>query len=168
MSRKVETDIELILEATIDGHEVTFTGGLIYHLMNLYNTVDHFYLIVDIMNGTGHYIATSVNEAISLTKLDLKTFEDVLSGIKQLENFRILTETDLYPILNQLSNDQLFLTGLVNVNTERKIREIGKRAYRETQYINAKRGWSYSVNSDPNIRRYNVEQAYRRMLKKHL
>lgn len=168
MRRKVKTDIELILEATIDGHEVTFTGGLIYHLMKLYNTVDHFYFIVDIKNGTGHYIATSVKEVLSLTKLDLKTFEDVLSGVKQLENFKILTETDLYPILNQLSNDQLFLTGLFNVNAERKVREIGKRAYREAQYLNLKRGWSYSVNSDPNIRRHNVEQAYRRMLKKNL
>ena len=130
MSKRVATDIELIMNTTVDGHEVVFTGGLMYHLMKLYNTVDHFYLLVDIENGTGHYIATSVKEVLSITKWNLKTFEDVLSGVEQKVKFKILTESELRPILEKLSTDQVFLTGLINVNHERLIQQVGDRVYK--------------------------------------
>lgn len=166
MKPTVTKDVELVISATVDGHEVTFTGGLMHHLMELYNTVDHFYLVVDIKNGTGHYVARSEKELLSLTKWNLKTLQNVLSGIEQKVECRIFTESELYPLLNSLSNDQVFLTGLINVNNERFIRKVGDQAYRQTRYMNTKLGWSYSTNSDPNIRRHRVEQAYRSMLKR--
>lgn len=166
MAKKFATDVELIINATVDGVDIVLTGGIIYKLMELYNTVDKFYFIVDVKNGTGHYIATSTLEVLSITKWNLKKFKNVLSGVEQSVEFKILTESELFPVLDSLRSNQIFLTGLINVNNERFVREAGERAYRQTLYLNSKRGWSYSINADPNIKRHNVEQAYRRILKR--
>ena len=104
---------------------------------------------------------------LSLTKLNLNELQNELSGIERKVEIEILTESELYPLLNQLYHNQVFLTGLINVNNERYIRKVGEQAYKEAQFLNLRRGWSsYSLNSDPNIRRFRVEQEYRRKLRK--
>lgn len=166
MSKRLATDIELVVTVSVGGHQVYFTGDLLRHLMDMYNTVDNFYLVVDIQNKTGHTIAKTQKELISITKLNLNDLQNVLSGIERKVEFEILTESDLYPLINQLAHDQMFLTGLINVNNERFVRKAGEQAYKEAQFINARRGWSsYSLNSDPNIRRRRTENEYRRILR---
>ena len=167
MARKPATDIELVVTVNVGDHQVYFTGDLLQHLMDMYNTEDHFYLVVDIKNKTGHSIARTEKELLSLTKLNLNELQNVLSGIERKVEIEILTESELYPLLNQLYHNQVFLTGLINVNNERYIGKVGELAYKEAQFLNLRRGWSsYSLNSDPNIRRQRTEDAYRRILKR--
>ena len=167
MARKPATDIELVVTVNVGDHQVYFTGDLLQHLMDMYNTEGHFYLVVDIKNKTGHSIARTEKELLSITKLNLNELQNVLSGIERKVEIEILTESELYPLLNQLYHNQVFLTGLINVNNERYIRKVGELAYKEAQFLNLRRGWSsYSLNSDPNIRRFRAEQEYRRKLRK--
>lgn len=162
MARKPATDIELVVTVNVGDHQVYFTGDLLQHLMDMYNTEDHFYLVVDIKNKTGHSIARTEKELLSITKLNLNELQNVLSGVERKVEIEILTESELYPLLNQLYHNQVFLTGLINVNNVR-----WEQACKEAQFLNLRRGWSsYSLNSDPNIRRFRVEQEYRRKLRK--
>lgn len=164
---KKRSSIELIIDVSIGDQQVYFTGDLLQQLIKLYNAGDHFYLVVDLVNKSGHCIAKSEQELLSITKLNLNSLKKVLSHDLEKVKFKILTESELSPLINMLVTNQRFNSGLDKVEIERFIRYKGEQAFREAQLLNYKRGLdSYSLNSDPNIRRFRVEQEYRRMLRK--
>ncbi|MGV2685140.1 hypothetical protein GNF82_12145 [Clostridium perfringens] len=163
--KKKRSTIELLLDIEIDGVPVTFTGTLLKELMDRVATKEKFYLMLDVEQGTGHTIARTQNELTFLTKTDWNSIKNLQKDVEPSNNFMILTEEDLFPVIDKLAHDKNFIEGMENVEIERAVSAAGEEAYKLARYANYKYGVTHSINSDPNIRRYRTEQIYRQMYK---
>lgn len=154
--------VEAVVTVKINGHEAKVTGSCLEELATLFNSWPNCSFALNLQGGP-NYVGKSLENLASLTKTNLNVIKDVVFNDGEPVEFLFLTGTELHTFITTISTNPLFQEVFASAKVEDEIRAIGDIAYKEGMMMRAFGRMSYSPHSDPNIRRFRVEQAYRQM-----
>lgn len=157
---------QLLVTVEIDGYDVVLTGEFVLDLIKRYEAGEKYYIKFNLTEGTGHTVLNKVGDVQSLLK-SVSSDNTVVQSVAGVEvKFKVCSELEAGPLLQQLAHNQVFVSGILNLNSEKMAKAAGEAAYKEALLLRGVGRFSYSLNADPNIRRHRAEQAYRSMYRK--